>query len=329
MRGNSLRQPAPSRFPGLRRPTQPHKERTHRMRISYDLPCGFGGQTSATQYTHLYFNGRRIKRIEWTHGAWCDHYAYDFLGNARWVYGYNGAWDVSDFYPFGGERPVYSAEGNKFKFTGKERDSESGLDNFGARYGSSSMGRFMTPDWSATPAAVPFANPADPQTLNLYSYVVNNPLNRTDPNGHNWFCTSGGAANCKHWEWHKGSTYTDANGNKFKSDYTGLLTAQATGTDKKTGATLYKLTLYDQNKEVATGTGFSGGMGQPAIKDGNYLIRLDIRDPNGPNSSLNNPPQYWGIQKMHDITDSQGVTWGCRGCVRADSRTTESGERKA
>lgn len=33
-----------------------------------------------------------------------------------------------------------------YKFTGKERDSESGLDNFGARYDASSMGRFMTPD---------------------------------------------------------------------------------------------------------------------------------------------------------------------------------------
>jgi len=83
----------------------------------------------------------------------------------------------------------------------------------------------MTPDWSATPAAVPFANPADPQSLNLYSYVVNNPLNRTDPTGHNWFCTSGGDASCKHWEWHKGSAYTDQNGNKFTSKYTGLLTA--------------------------------------------------------------------------------------------------------
>jgi hypothetical protein len=38
--------------------------------------------------------------------------------------------------------------------------------------------------------------------------------------------------------------YTDADGNKFTSKYTGLLTAQANGTDKKTGATLYKLTLY-------------------------------------------------------------------------------------
>ena len=210
------------------------------------------------------------------------------------------------------------------KFTGKERDSESGLDNFGARYDASSLGRFMTPDWSATPAAVPFANPADPQSLNLYSYVVNNPLNRTDPIGHNWFCTSGGDASCKHWEWHKGSAYTDQNGNKFTSKYTGLLTAQANGTDKKTGATLYKLTLYDQNKAVASGTGFSGGNGMAPIRDGNYLLRLDIRDPNGPNtinpnSALNNPPAYFGIQKMHNITDSQG-TWdvvGAYGPIRA------------
>ncbi len=33
-----------------------------------------------------------------------------------------------------------------YKFTGKERDTESGLDNFGKRYNASSLGRFMTPD---------------------------------------------------------------------------------------------------------------------------------------------------------------------------------------
>jgi RHS repeat-associated protein len=42
-----------------------------------------------------------------------------------------------------------------YKFTGKERDAESGLDNFGARYYGSSVGRFMTPDWAATPIDVP------------------------------------------------------------------------------------------------------------------------------------------------------------------------------
>jgi RHS repeat-associated protein len=57
------------------------------------------------------------------------------------------------------------------KFTGKERDSEPGLDNFGARYNSSSIGRFMTPNWSARPTPVPFADLANPQSLNLCSYV--------------------------------------------------------------------------------------------------------------------------------------------------------------
>ena len=57
------------------------------------------------------------------------------------------------------------------RFTGKERDSESGLDNFGARYISSTMGRFMSPD--------PFLNsgrPENPQTWNRYTYALNNPL---------------------------------------------------------------------------------------------------------------------------------------------------------
>ena len=53
--------------------------------------------------------------------------------------------------------------------TGKERDAESGLDEFGARYYGSSLGRFMTPDWAAKPMAVPYAMFGNPQSLNLYS----------------------------------------------------------------------------------------------------------------------------------------------------------------
>ncbi len=70
--------------------------------------------------------------------------------------------------------------------TGKERDSESGNDYFGARYYSSSMGRFMSPDWSKEPEAVPYANLDNPQTLNLYSYAGNNPLIHIDADGHCW-----------------------------------------------------------------------------------------------------------------------------------------------
>jgi len=72
------------------------------------------------------------------------------------------------------------------KFTGKERDSESGLDEFGARYYASTMGRFMTPDWAAKPIAVPYAVFGNPQSLNLYAYVGNNPLLHFDPDGHCW-----------------------------------------------------------------------------------------------------------------------------------------------
>jgi RHS repeat-associated protein len=85
-----------------------------------------------------------------------------------------------------------------YKFTGKERDSESGLDNFGARYNSSALGRFMTPDWSASPEPVPYAKLPDPQSLNLYSYVRNNPSTYVDADGHcwpQWLCNLGQRVN--------------------------------------------------------------------------------------------------------------------------------------
>jgi RHS repeat-associated protein len=71
-----------------------------------------------------------------------------------------------------------------YLFTGKERDTESGLDYFGARYYGSSMGRFMSPDWAAKATPVPYAKLDNPQSLNLFAYVGNNPLSRMDPDGH-------------------------------------------------------------------------------------------------------------------------------------------------
>ena len=98
--------------------------------------------------------------------------------------------------------------------------------------------------------------------------------------------------------------YHDAHGNATKDKgYAGLLVAQATGTNKQ-GATTYKLTLYDQNKVVATGTGFSGNNNYAntgAIKDGNYQIlgRFDA-PPTAPNPSSpdNNPPPVYGYQEI-------------------------------
>jgi RHS repeat-associated protein len=86
--------------------------------------------------------------------------------------------------PFGEDLTCTGAEVTPIHFTGKERDTESGLDNFGARYFGSTMGRFMSPDWSAKAEPVPYAKLADPQSLNLYAYVGNNPLSRIDADGH-------------------------------------------------------------------------------------------------------------------------------------------------
>jgi hypothetical protein len=46
------------------------------------------------------------------------------------------------------------------------------------------MGRFLSPDWAAKVTPVPYAELSDPQSLNLYSYVRNNPLTRADKDGH-------------------------------------------------------------------------------------------------------------------------------------------------
>jgi len=62
--------------------------------------------------------------------------------------------------------------------TGKERDSETGLDFMEARYYSGAQGRFTSPD-------EPFAgqSPSNPQSWNMYAYALNNPLMITDPTG--------------------------------------------------------------------------------------------------------------------------------------------------
>ena len=70
------------------------------------------------------------------------------------------------------------------RYTGKERDTESGNDYFGARYYSSAMGRFMSPDWSAKEDPIPYAKLDDPQSLNLYRYVLDNPMASIDTDGH-------------------------------------------------------------------------------------------------------------------------------------------------
>jgi RHS repeat-associated protein len=102
----------------------------------------------------------------------------DHLGSTRLVTGVGmGVVDSMDYLPFGQQNTGASA--TTHKFTGKERDPESGLDNFDARYLGSSLGRFMSPD----PAGLLAQKPSYPQSWNLYAYAMNNPLIIIDPTG--------------------------------------------------------------------------------------------------------------------------------------------------
>jgi len=78
--------------------------------------------------------------------------------------------------------------------TRQERDNETGLDYFNARYYSSMQGRFTSPD-----PLLASGNPALPQSWNRYSYCVNNPLINVDPSGLWWYTKNGGDG---HPEWH-------------------------------------------------------------------------------------------------------------------------------
>jgi RHS repeat-associated protein len=129
-------------------------------------------------------------------------------GTMHWASGF-----VISHTSLGISGPLYDTR-TESRYTGKERDAESGLDYFGARMYSSSMGRFMSPDWSSNPVPIPFVHLENPQTLNLYSYVQNNPLSRTDKDGHDDYTYDQSGKQTKYVKqsaWHNfwnGNTYT-------------------------------------------------------------------------------------------------------------------------
>jgi len=108
-------------------------------------------------------------------------YGYDgtqssFQGTGTPIFGYDASanWLIALSID-----PSAGKTSNLRQFTGKERDSESGLDYFGARYYGSALGRFS----SADPKMLSAQRVIDPQQWNMYSYVRNNPFVAVDPDG--------------------------------------------------------------------------------------------------------------------------------------------------
>jgi len=148
------------------------------------------------EHTNVWANGQLLGTYD-ANGL--HFYLNDWLGTRRVETDYAGVLQQScASLPYGNAETCIPVPTENL-FTGKERDQESGNDYFGARYYASTMGRFLSPDYvddGLDPVPVPWANPENPQTLNLYSYVQNNPLTLTDSDGHDvQICDANGQCN--------------------------------------------------------------------------------------------------------------------------------------
>ncbi len=143
-------------------------------RVQKTSTTGSGGDPAGTWQFLYDQSGHMIQRFDGTFwqgnvyagprllatlDAWTNLVHSDWLGTMRVTRQLNGpiTLESCSSLPFGDGLTCTGSDWSPLHFTGKERDSESGLDNFGARYDSSSIGRFMSPDWSATPEPVPYA----------------------------------------------------------------------------------------------------------------------------------------------------------------------------
>ena len=120
--------------------------------------------------TYYYANGQRIAMRT---AAGVTYIHSDHLGSSAVTSGAQSG--NIKYFPYGATRS--GAVSTAYKFTGQRLDDSTGLYYYGARYYDAAMGRFIQAD-----TIVP--DPADPQALNRYSYVYNNPLRYIDPSGY-------------------------------------------------------------------------------------------------------------------------------------------------
>ena len=134
---------------------------------------GTGSTSNSSYHEYIFFAGRRVARSDPSSGTQYYYFA-DHLGSTRAVAEVDSAnsptdgtvcW-LADYYPYGQEINYTTTCSQNYKFTGYERDAETGLDYAFARYYNDRLGRFMSGD----PAP---GDLSDPQTLNRYAYVRN------------------------------------------------------------------------------------------------------------------------------------------------------------
>ncbi len=98
---------------------------------------------------------------------------------------YNGAVESTfTSLPFGDGLATSGTNADANHHARLDHDTETNSDHAQFRQYSSTQGRWMSADWTAGASAVPYATLTNPQSLNLYAYVGNDPNDGQDPNGH-------------------------------------------------------------------------------------------------------------------------------------------------
>ncbi|MCK4666953.1 RHS repeat-associated core domain-containing protein, partial [Candidatus Dependentiae bacterium] len=138
-------------------------------------------QIPKNKYLFTYAGGKKVSRTSFNIDGTIDldsrkYFHQNFLGSIAMITDKDGNIEEHNKYePFGDIlwSKSYIDTDNDYKFTGKKRDKESNLDYFNARYLDTKLGRFMKVD-------VVTGNVKNPQTLNRWVYVLNNPLRYID-----------------------------------------------------------------------------------------------------------------------------------------------------
>jgi RHS repeat-associated protein len=242
---------------------------------------------------YIFFNGKRIARQTSSGNGVPFFYFSDHLGTTRAIAqaGVSSACYDADFYPFGVEAAIATNScPTNYKFTGKERDSESGLDNFGARYFSNSTARFTAAD----PHLTDSQRMRDPQQLNMYSYARNNPLRFGDDDGQDVKETIVQKPYTVH-----GSTASAAVANAqqtsgFKSETGEAMTAE-------TNASM-RVVYKDVSVEVTPGTEATGSTAFLEVKSADVILKQTITMPTWAERDSASPgeQQAWdqGVAKL-------------------------------
>jgi RHS repeat-associated protein len=135
--------------------------------------------------SHVWLDRKRLASLEL--GTFPNriptlYYHSDHVGSAHVLSREDGSFvGQEEFLPFGRTSDRRTAK-NRYRFSGKERDEETGFYYFSGRYYDPVVGRFISPDPIAI--HVPNASINDPQALSPYTYARNNPIIHTDRTGY-------------------------------------------------------------------------------------------------------------------------------------------------